>query len=122
MLFELIQLGGGKKTASELLFEEKSFSASGATLKAACSTCGDSAFHTDVFPARFVKIGLPQRNESRRLFQVFLLFRDPKSDATNSSSSFLRFYYESSEVAIMEKPRWQGKKTIEKWREFTWEW
>lgn len=66
-----VQFGGGKKTASEFLLEENSFSASGAMLKDACSTCGDSAFHTDVLPARFVNIGLPKYKEADRVRSFF---------------------------------------------------
>lgn len=46
------QFGGGKKISSAVLFELNCFSTSGETLKAACSTCGDSAFHTEVLPAK----------------------------------------------------------------------
>jgi len=44
--------------ADEVLVDRKDFSTSGATLNAACKTSGDKDFHTDVFPAKCVKIGL----------------------------------------------------------------
>ena len=53
--------GGGKKMASEVLLDLKRASVSAGTLKEACRTCGERAFHTDVFPARWVNTGLQRR-------------------------------------------------------------
>jgi hypothetical protein len=47
--------------ASAVLFERKSFSTSGSTLKAACRTVGDSAFHTEELPAMCVNTGLKKQ-------------------------------------------------------------
>lgn len=46
--------------ASAVLFERNSCSTSGSTLKAACRTEGDKAFHTEELPAKWVNIVLPK--------------------------------------------------------------
>jgi len=38
--------------ASAFLFERKTFSTSASTLKAACRTVGERAFHAPILPAR----------------------------------------------------------------------
>lgn len=50
--------------ASAVLFERKSCSTPESTLKAACRTVGDNAFHTEELPARWVNIGLPKVRKS----------------------------------------------------------
>ena len=44
--------------ASEFLLDRNCFSRSALTLKAACSTSVDRAFHVEVLPAKWVNIGL----------------------------------------------------------------
>jgi len=44
--------------ASDVLFERNCCSTSVGTLKAASSTPGDNAFHTEVLPAKWVNTGL----------------------------------------------------------------
>jgi len=44
--------------ASDVLFDRNCCSTSAGTLKAASSTPGDSAFHTEVLPAKWVNTGL----------------------------------------------------------------
>jgi hypothetical protein len=53
-----LELGGAKKISESSLLERNSFSISGVVLKDACSTSGEMAFHTDVFPARWLNTGL----------------------------------------------------------------
>lgn len=50
--------------ASEVLFDRNLFSMSALTLKAACRTSGDRAFHAEVFPAKWVNIGLQNHHKS----------------------------------------------------------
>ena len=50
--------GGGKKIASDFLFERKSCSIYGCTFKLACKMAGDKAFHTEELPAKCVNTGL----------------------------------------------------------------
>jgi hypothetical protein len=50
--------GGAKKISESSLLDRNSFSISGVVLNDACSTSAEMAFHTDVFPARWLKIGL----------------------------------------------------------------
>lgn len=53
--------------ASAVLFERNSCSTSGSTLKAACRTEGDKAFHTEELPAKWVNIGLPKVKKKKRI-------------------------------------------------------
>ena len=55
------ELGGAKKISESSLLERNSCSISGVVLNDACSTSAEMAFHTDVFPARWLKIGLQCR-------------------------------------------------------------
>lgn len=59
--------------ASEVLFDRKDCSTSGATLNAACKTSGDKAFHTDVLPAKCVNIGL-QKHKKLKSFGLYSFF------------------------------------------------
>ena len=52
--------------ASAVLFERNSCSTSGSTLKAACKTEGDKAFHTEELPAKWVNIGLPKVKKKKK--------------------------------------------------------
>jgi hypothetical protein len=52
--------------ASAVLFERKSFSTSASTLKAACRTVGDNAFHTEELPAMCVNIGLKKQQSKQK--------------------------------------------------------
>jgi hypothetical protein len=49
---------GAKKISESSLLERKSFSISGVVLNDASNTSGEMAFHTEVFPAKWLKIGL----------------------------------------------------------------
>lgn len=51
--------------ASAVLFERKSCSSFESTLKAACRTVGDKAFHVEELPAKWVKTGLPMPIQTR---------------------------------------------------------
>jgi hypothetical protein len=53
-----LELGGAKKISESSLLDRNSCSISGVVLNDACSTSAEMAFHTDVFPARWLKIGL----------------------------------------------------------------
>lgn len=60
------QFGGGKKISSAFLLELNFCSTSAGTLNDALSPSGDNAFHTEVLPARCVKIGL-QTNQAKKI-------------------------------------------------------
>jgi len=49
---------GAKKISESSLLDRNSFSISGVVLNEASSTSGEIAFHTDVLPARWLKMGL----------------------------------------------------------------
>jgi hypothetical protein len=51
-------VGGAKKISESSLLERNSFSISGVVLNDDSSTAGEIAFQTEVFPAKWLKIGL----------------------------------------------------------------
>jgi hypothetical protein len=63
------QFEGAKKISESSLLLRNSFSISGVVLNDDCKTAGDIAFHTDVRPAKWLKIGLQRRNASTELYQ-----------------------------------------------------
>jgi len=71
LLFLLqLELGGAKKISESSLLDRNSCSISGVVLNDACSTSADTAFHTDVFPARWLKIGLQCRSQTKHSVPV----------------------------------------------------
>jgi hypothetical protein len=58
--------GGAKKISESSLFDRNSFSISGVVLNDVSSTAGEIAFHADVLPAKWLKIGLHKNTHKQQ--------------------------------------------------------
>jgi hypothetical protein len=57
--------GGAKKISESSLLDRNRFSISGVVLNEVSSTAGEVAFHTDVLPAKWLKIGLHKTHKQK---------------------------------------------------------
>jgi len=73
-------VGGAKKISESSLLERNSFSISGVVLNDASSAACEIAFHTEVLPAEWLKIGLHTRQGLEIISIHNALFTEPALD------------------------------------------